>query len=44
MAQFLNPAELTDKNAMHRAAEYLIGLVKSRQEKDNISVVLVKVD
>ena len=31
-------------NAMHSNAKYLIELVKSRQEKDNISVVLVKAE
>lgn len=37
-----NPAKLKDKQAMHSNTKHLIDLVKSRQERDNISVVLVK--
>lgn len=40
----LNPINLMNKNAMHSNAKYLIEQVKRRGEKDNISVVLIKVD
>ncbi|MBQ8974701.1 MAG: serine/threonine-protein phosphatase [Oscillospiraceae bacterium] len=40
----LKPGNLTDKKTMHRRARELIELVKSRQEKDNISVILIKVE
>ena len=40
----LNPMNLSNKQAMHGKARYLIDLVKSRRERDNISVVLIKVD
>lgn len=40
----LNPINFMNENAMHNNAKYLIELVKSRQEKDNISVVLVKAE
>ena len=42
--QYLNPANFGDKQVMHGNARYLIDLVKSRRERDNISVVLIKVD
>lgn len=38
----LNPLSLADKKAMQSNAKYLIELVKQRNEKDNISVVLIK--
>lgn len=38
----LNPVNLVNKNAMHSNARYLIEQVKSRGERDNISVVLIK--
>lgn len=40
----LNPINLINKNAMHANVKYLIELVKQRDEKDNISVILIKVD
>lgn len=40
----LNPINFMNKNAMHNNAKYLIEQVKSRQEKDNISVVLIKAE
>ncbi|MBQ8000273.1 MAG: serine/threonine-protein phosphatase [Ruminococcus sp.] len=40
----LNPINLMNKDAMHNNAKYLIDLVKSRGEKDNISVILVKAE
>ncbi len=40
----LNPMNFINKEAMHANAKYLIELVKQRNEKDNISVILVKVD
>lgn len=40
----LNPVNLLNKKAMHSNAQYLIEKVKSRQERDNISVVLIKVE
>ncbi len=40
----LNPMNLSNKQTMHGKARYLIDLVKSRRERDNISVVLIKVD
>lgn len=40
--QCLNPVALANGNVMHNNARYLIDLVKSRQERDNISVVLIK--
>ena len=40
----LNPTNFVNKNSMHSNAKYLIELVKQRQEKDNISVILIKVD
>lgn len=40
----LNPINLMNKDAMHNNARYLIELVKSREEKDNISVLLIKAE
>ena len=40
----LNPGNLVNKNAMHSNCRYLIDQVKQRNEKDNISVLLIKVD
>lgn len=40
----LNPINFMNKNAMHSNARYLIEQVKSRNEKDNISVVLIKAE
>lgn len=44
MFESLNPVNLMNKNAMHSNAKYLIDLVKSRNEKDNISVILIKAE
>ena len=44
MYESLNPINFMNKNAMHSNAKYLIEQVKSRKERDNISVVLIKVD
>ena len=40
----LRPSKLLNKDMMHGIAKYLIEQVKNRQEKDNISVILIKVD
>jgi len=40
----LKPVNLMNQKAMHSNARYLIEKVKSRQERDNISVVLIKVE
>ncbi len=40
----LNPINLMNKDAMHSNARYLINQVKNREEKDNISVVLIKAE
>jgi Serine/threonine protein phosphatase len=40
----LNPINLINKESMHSNVRYLIEQVKNRQEKDNISVVLIKVN
>ena len=37
-----NPVNLTDEQAMEKNSRYLIDLVKSRNEKDNITVALLK--
>ena len=39
----LKPEKLSGKNEIHEGARFLINLVKERNEKDNISVVLIKV-
>lgn len=44
MQNELNSGMLTDKKAMHGQALKLIELVKSRQEQDNISVILIKAE
>lgn len=44
MYESLNPINFMNKNAMHSNARYLIEQVKSRNEKDNISVVLIKAE
>ena len=44
MYESLNPINFMNKSAMHNNAKYLIEQVKSRQEKDNISVVLIKAE
>lgn len=44
MHESLNPINLLNKNAMHSNAKFLIDLVKTRQERDNISVILIKVE
>lgn len=40
----LNPVNLMNKKAMHSNVKYLIEQNKQRHERDNISVILVKVD
>lgn len=40
----LNPVNLVNKNAMHSNCKYLIDLNKTRRERDNISVILVKAE
>ena len=44
MFESLNPVNLMNKNAMHANSKYLIEQVKSRKEKDNITVILVKAE
>lgn len=44
MYESLNPINFMNKNAMHSNARYLIEQVKSRNERDNISVVLIKAE
>jgi len=44
MYESLNPVNLMNKDAMHNNAKYLIEQVKSRGEKDNISVLLIKAE
>lgn len=44
IVESLNPINLINKNAMHSYAKYLIELVKQRNERDNISVVLIKAE
>ena len=44
MYESLNPINLMNKKAMHSNAKYLVEQVKSRQEKDNISVVLIRTE
>ena len=39
-----NPINLMNKNAMHNNSKYLIEQVKMRGERDNISVLLIKVE
>lgn len=40
----LKPEKLSGKNEMHQGAGFLINLVKERNEKDNISAALIKVE
>ena len=40
----LNPTNFINEDAMHNNAKDLIELVKSRKEKDNISVALIKAE
>lgn len=40
----LNPMNLVDKSKMFSNVKFLFDLVKMRQEKDNISVILIKAD
>lgn len=44
MFESLNPLNLMNKDAMHSNVRYLIDLVKSRNERDNISVILIKAE
>ena len=44
MYESLNPVNLMNPQAMHSNAKYLIEQVKSRREKDNISVILIKAE
>lgn len=44
MYESLNPINFMNKNAMHSNARYLIEQVKNRNERDNISVVLIKAE
>lgn len=44
MLESLSPVNLMNKEAMHSNARYLIDLVKSRKERDNISVILIKAE
>lgn len=40
----LKPGNLTNKNTMHSHAKYLIEQVKARNERDNISVIVIKAE
>ena len=44
MYEFLNPGKLINKKAMHNNSRYLIDEAKSRGERDNLSVILVKTE
>lgn len=44
MYESLNPMNFLNEETMRSNARYLIELVKQRNEKDNISVILIKVD
>lgn len=44
MFESLNPINLVNKKTMHSNAKYLIEQVKAREEKDNISVILIKAE
>ena len=39
----LNPVNLLNREAMHNNTKYLIEQAKTRKERDNISVILIKV-
>lgn len=41
--KLLNPKKIKNKNKMHRNIRHLINKVKSREEKDNITALLIKV-
>ena len=42
IAYYLQPAVMTDDEVMRNNAQYLIAMDKERQERDNISVVMVR--
>ena len=42
--QSLNPTKLKNKRIMNEKVKHLIDLIKSREERDNISVILIKVE
>lgn len=44
MYRTLNAAKLKNKQQMHNNAKKIIDLVKTRKEKDNISVILIKAE
>lgn len=44
MFESLNPVNLMNKKTMKNNARYLIDTVKNRNEKDNISVILIKAE
>ena len=44
MYESLNPINLMNRDAMHSNTRYLIWQVKSRGERDNISVILIKAE
>lgn len=44
MFESLNPVNLINKTSMHSNAKYLIELVKSRNERDNISAIIIKAE
>lgn len=44
MYESLNPINLINKQIMHNNTKYLIEQVKSRNEKDNISVIVIKAE
>lgn len=44
MIESLNPVNLRDEPIMKTNSRYLIELVKSRRERDNISVILIKTE
>jgi serine/threonine protein phosphatase PrpC len=44
IVESLNPINLINKESMHSNVRYLIELVKQRNERDNISVILIKAD
>ena len=43
LAQDLDPARLADRQGMEESARYLIERVRERGERDNISVILIRV-
>lgn len=44
MYESLNPVNLINKDMMHSNAKYLIEQAKERGERDNISIILIKVE